>query len=242
MKDRIFGLRPVLEAIEAGKTIDKLMIQKGLHGELYHELLEKATEYGIPMQQVPLQKLNRLTGKNHQGVFAFISPIDFHKLEDVLPSIYEAGKNPLILILDRISDVRNFGAIARTAECTGVDVIIIPEKGSASVNEDAIKTSAGALYQIPVCKVKSLKETIKFLQLSGISITCASEKTSDTIYDMDFSLPTAIVMGSEDDGVSNELIRISDNLAKLPMYGEIGSLNVSVACGAFLYEVIRQRL
>ena len=242
MKDRIFGLRPVLEAIEAGKTIDKLMIQKGLQGELYHELLEKATEYGIPMQQVPLQKLNRLTGKNHQGVFAFISPIDFHKLEDVLPSIYEAGKNPLILILDRISDVRNFGAIARTAECTGVDVIIIPEKGSASVNEDAIKTSAGALYQIPVCKVKSLKETIKFLQLSGISITCASEKTSDTIYDMDFSLPTAIVMGSEDDGVSNELIRISDNLAKLPMYGEIGSLNVSVACGAFLYEVIRQRL
>lgn len=242
MKDRIFGLRPVLEAIEAGKTIDKLMIQKGLQGELYHELLEKATEYGIPMQQVPLQKLNRLTGKNHQGVFAFISPIDFHKLEDVLPSIYEAGKNPLILILDRISDVRNFGAIARTAECTGVDVIIIPEKGSASVNEDAIKTSVGALYQIPVCKVKSLKETIKFLQLSGISITCASEKTSDTIYDMDFSLPTAIVMGSEDDGVSNELIRISDNLAKLPMYGEIGSLNVSVACGAFLYEVIRQRL
>ncbi len=242
MKDRIFGLRPVLEAIEAGKTIDKLMIQKGLQGELYHELLEKVTEYGIPMQQVPLQKLNRLTGKNHQGVFAFISPIDFHKLEDVLPSIYEAGKNPLILILDRISDVRNFGAIARTAECTGVDVIIIPEKGSASVNEDAIKTSAGALYQIPVCKVKSLKETIKFLQLSGISITCASEKTSDTIYDMDFSLPTAIVMGSEDDGVSNELIRISDNLAKLPMYGEIGSLNVSVACGAFLYEVIRQRL
>lgn len=242
MKDRIFGLRPVLEAIEAGKTIDKLMIQKGLQGELYHELLEKATEYGIPMQQVPLQKLNRLTGKNHQGVFAFISRIDFHKLDNVLPSIYEAGKNPLILILDRISDVRNFGAIARTAECTGVNVIIIPEKGSASVNEDAIKTSAGALYQIPVCKVKSLKETIKFLQLSGISITCASEKTSDTIYDMDFSLPTAIVMGSEDDGVSNELIRISDNLAKLPMYGEIGSLNVSVACGAFLYEVIRQRL
>ncbi|MDG4945912.1 23S rRNA (guanosine(2251)-2'-O)-methyltransferase RlmB [Weeksellaceae bacterium KMM 9713] len=242
MKDRIFGLRPVLEAIEAGKTIDKLMIQKGLQGDLYHELLDKATEYGIPMQQVPIQKLNRLTGKNHQGVFAFISPIDFYKIENVLPSIYEAGKNPLILILDRVSDVRNFGAIARTAECTGVDVIIIPEKGSASVNEDAIKTSAGALYQIPVCKVKSLKETIKFLQLSGISITCASEKTSDTIYDMDFSLPTAIVMGSEDDGVSNELIRISDNLAKLPMYGEIGSLNVSVACGAFLYEVIRQRL
>lgn len=241
MRDRIFGLRPVLEAIEAGKTIDKLMIQKGLQGDLYYELLDKAKEYGIPMQQVPGQKLNRLTGKNHQGVFAFISPIDFYQIENVLPRLYEEGKNPLILILDRVSDVRNFGAIARTAECTGVDTIIIPEKGSASVNEDAIKTSAGALYQIPVCKVKSLKETIKFLQLSGIAVTCASEKTGDTLYDMDFSGPTAIVMGSEDDGVSNELIRISDNLAKLPIFGEIGSLNVSVACGAFLYEVIRQR-
>src|SRR5690606_16641603 len=162
MRDRIFGLRPVLEAIEAGKTIDKLMVQTGLQGELYYELLDKAKAYGIPMQQVPLQKLNRLTGKNHQGVFAFISPIDFYQIENVLPRIYEEGKNPLILILDRVSDVRNFGAIARTAECAGVDTIIIPEKGSASVNEDAIKTSAGALYQIPVCKVKSLKETIKF--------------------------------------------------------------------------------
>lgn len=242
MRDRIFGLRPVLEAIEAGKTIDKLMVQTGLQGELYYELLDKAKAYGIPMQQVPLQKLNRLTGKNHQGVFAFISPIDFYQIENVLPRIYEEGKNPLILILDRVSDVRNFGAIARTAECAGVDTIIIPEKGSASVNEDAIKTSAGALYQIPVCKVKSLKETIKFLQLSGISVTCASEKTGNTYYEMDFSKPTAIVMGSEDNGVSTDLIRISDNLAKLPMFGEIGSLNVSVACGAFLYEVIRQRM
>lgn len=242
MRDRIFGLRPVLEAIEAGKTIDKLMVQTGLQGELYYELLDKAKAYGIPIQQVPLQKLNRLTGKNHQGVFAFISPIDFYQIENVLPRIYEEGKNPLILILDRVSDVRNFGAIARTAECAGVDTIIIPEKGSASVNEDAIKTSAGALYQIPVCKVKSLKETIKFLQLSGISVTCASEKTGNTYYEMDFSKPTAIVMGSEDNGVSTDLIRISDNLAKLPMFGEIGSLNVSVACGAFLYEVIRQRM
>ena len=241
MKDRIFGIRPVLEAIEAGKTIDKLMIQKGLQGELFYELREKINEYGIPVQQVPVQKLNRLTGKNHQGVFAFISPIDFHKIEDVLPRIYEEGKNPLILILDRISDVRNFGAIARTAECTGVNTIIIPEKGAASINEDAIKTSVGALYQIPVCKVKSLKETIQFLQLSGIAITCATEKTSDTLYDVDFTTPTAIVLGSEDDGVSNELIRISDHLAKLPIFGEIDSLNVSVACGAFLYEVIRQR-
>lgn len=241
MRDRIFGIRPVLEAIDAGKTIDKILIQKGLQGELFYELREKSKEYGIPMQQVPVQKLNRLTSKNHQGVFAFISPIDFHKIEDVLPRIYEEGKTPLILILDRISDVRNFGAIARTAECTGVDTIIIPEKGSASVNEDAVKTSAGALYKIPVCKEKSLKDTIQFLQLSGVNITCASEKTNDTLYDVDFTKPTAIVMGSEEDGVSNELLRTSDHLAKLPIFGEIQSLNVSVACGAFLYEVIRQR-
>lgn len=241
MSDRIFGLRPVIEAIDAGKTIDKLMVQKGLQGDIFSELMAKVREYDIPIQYVPVQKLNRLTRKNHQGVFAFLSPIEFHSIENVLPRIYEEGKNPLFLILDRVSDVRNFGAIARTAECCGVDAIIIPEKGSASVNEDAIKTSAGALYKIPVCKEKSLKDVVQFLQLSGIRITCASEKTDDTLYQMDFKVPTAIIMGSEEDGVSPELIRTADNLAKLPILGEIGSLNVSVACGAFLYEIIRQR-
>lgn len=242
MSDRIFGIRPVIEAIDAGKTIDKLMVQKGLRGETIGELLGIAQEYHIPVQYVPIEKLNRLTRKNHQGVFAFVSPVDFFNIENVLPKIYEEGKTPFLLILDRVSDVRNFGAIARTAECTGVDAIVIPEKGSASVNEDAVKTSVGALYRIPLCKVKSLKETIEFLQLSGIQITCATEKTSNTIYETDFTLPSAIVMGSEEDGVSNEIIRIADNLAKLPMFGEIGSLNVSVACGAFLYEAVRQRM
>lgn len=242
MSDRIFGLRPVIEAMDAGKTIDKLMVQKGLRGDIIGELLGKAKALNVPVQYVPIQKLNRLTGKNHQGVFAFVSPIDFYNIENVLPRIFEEGKNPFILILDRVSDVRNFGAIARTAECTGVDAIIVPEKGSASINEDAVKTSAGALYKIPVCKVKSLKETIQFLQLSGIQITCATEKTDDTLYQIDFAMPTAIVLGSEEDGVSNDLLRIADNLAKLPMYGEIGSLNVSVACGAFLYETVRQRM
>lgn len=242
MSDRIFGLRPVIEAMDAGKTIDKLMVQKGLRGDIIGELLGKAKALNVPVQYVPIQKLNRLTGKNHQGVFAFVSPIDFYNIENVLPRIFEEGKNPFILILDRVSDVRNFGAIARTAECTGVDAIIVPEKGSASINEDAVKTSAGALYKIPVCKVKSLKETIQFLQLSGIQITCATEKTDDTLYQIDFAMPTAIVLGSEEDGVSNDLLRIADNLAKLPMYGDIGSLNVSVACGAFLYETVRQRM
>ncbi|MDO5654691.1 MAG: 23S rRNA (guanosine(2251)-2'-O)-methyltransferase RlmB [Flavobacteriaceae bacterium] len=242
MSDRIFGIHPVIEAINSGKTIDKLLIQKGLRGEGAYELIGLAKERNLSIQYVPIQKLNKLTRKNHQGVFAFISPIDFYAIEDILPKLFESGKNPLLLILDRVSDVRNFGAIARTAECTGVDAIIIPEKGSASVNEDAIKTSTGALFRIPVCKVKSLKESIDYLQLSGISISCATEKTDNSIYNLDFTVPTAIVMGSEEDGVSNEILRKADYLARLPMVGETGSLNVSVACGAFLYESVRQRI
>lgn len=240
--NRIFGSRPIIEAIDSGKTIDKLMVQKGLRSDTINELLSKARNLDIPIQYVPLEKLNRLTRKNHQGVFAFLSPIDFYSIENILPGIYETGKMPLLLILDRLSDVRNFGAIARTAECCAVDAIIIPEKGSASINEDAVKTSAGALFKIPVCKVKSLKETVNFLQLSGISVVAATEKTNDLIYDVSYTQPTAIVMGSEENGVSNEILRSVDYLAKLPMLGEIGSLNVSVACGAFLYEVIRQRM
>lgn len=239
--NRIFGSRPIIEALDSGKTIDKLMVQKGLRNDIINELLSKARNLDVPIQYVPLEKLNRLTRKNHQGVFAFLSPIDFYSIENILPGIYETGKMPLLLILDRLSDVRNFGAIARTAECCGVNAIIIPEKGSASINEDAVKTSAGALFKIPVCKVKSLKETVNFLQLSGISVVAATEKTNDLIYDVNYTQPTAIVMGSEENGVSNDILRSADYLAKLPMLGEIGSLNVSVACGAFLYEVIRQR-
>ena len=239
--NRIFGLHPVLEAIEAGKTIDKLIVQKGLQGEVANQLVKKARDLGIQIQYVPVQKLNRLTGKNHQGVFAFLSPIDFHRIDDVLPTIYEKGETPFFLILDRLSDVRNFGAIARTAECCGIHAIIVPERGAAAMNEDAIKTSAGALFKIPVCREKSLKEVINFLQLSGVSVVCATEKTENTIYETDLVKPLAIVMGNEGDGVSDEIIKKADVLAKLPLKGEIGSLNVSVACGAFLYEAIRQR-
>lgn len=237
----IFGLRPVIEAIEAGKTIDKLFVQKGLKGEIFSELRKLISHYEIPTQYVPVEKLNRLTRKNHQGVFAFISPIEFHSIENILPQIWEAGKNPFLLILDRVSDVRNFGAIARTAECVGVDAIIIPQKGSASVNADAVKTSTGALYNIPVCREASLRKVFTFLQESGIQIVSATEKASEYIYDVDYTSPTAIVMGSEEDGISDDLIKISDQIVKLPMFGKTSSLNVSVACGAFMYEVVRQR-
>lgn len=237
----IFGLRPIIEAIEAGKTIDKLFVQKGLQGEIFSELRKLMTEYEIPTQYVPLEKLNRLTRKNHQGVYAFISPIEFHQIENLLPQIYEQGKNPFILILDRVSDVRNFGAIARTAECVGIDAIIIPQKGSASVNADAVKTSTGALYNIPVCKEPSLRKVFQYLQQSGIQIVSATEKAKDYLYDADYTPPTAIVMGSEEDGISDDLLKISDHIVKLPMTGKTSSLNVSVACGAFLFEAVRQR-
>lgn len=237
----IFGLRPVIEAIEAGKTVDKLFVQKGLQGEIFYELRKLITEYEIPTQYVPLEKLNRLTRKNHQGIFAFLSPIEFHDIESLLPQIYESGKNPFILILDRVSDVRNFGAIARTAECVGVDAIIVPHKGSASINADAVKTSTGALYNIPVCKEANLKKTIQFLKNSGIQVVGATEKAAEFMYEADYSVPTAVLMGSEEDGISDELLKIADRIVKLPMFGTTSSLNVSVACGVFMYEVIRQR-
>ena len=237
----IFGLRPVIEAIEAGKTVDKLFVQKGLQGEIFYELRKLITEYEIPTQYVPLEKLNRLTRKNHQGIFAFLSPIEFHDIESLLPQIYESGKNPFILILDRVSDVRNFGAIARTAECVGVDAIIVPHKGSASINADAVKTSTGALYNIPVCKEANLKKTIQFLKNSGIQVVGATEKAAEFMYEADYSVPTAVLMGSEEDGISDELLKVADRIVKLPMFGTTSSLNVSVACGVFMYEVIRQR-
>lgn len=237
----IFGLRPVIEAIEAGKTVDKLFVQKGLQGEIFYELRKLITEYEIPTQYVPLEKLNRLTRKNHQGIFAFLSPIEFHDIESLLPQIYESGKNPFILILDRVSDVRNFGAIARTAECVGVDAIIVPHKGSASINADAVKTSTGALYNIPVCKEANLKKTIQFLKNSGIQVVGATEKAAEFMYEVDYSVPTAVLMGSEEDGISDELLKVADRIVKLPMFGTTSSLNVSVACGVFMYEVIRQR-
>ena len=237
----IFGIRPIIEAIEAGKTIDKLFIQKGLHNDLFAELWKLVRLRRINYKHVPIEKINRLTGKNHQGVFAFISPIDFHNIDDVVPTLYEKGKIPLILVLDRITDVRNFGAIARTAVCAGVDTIIIPEQNSAAINADAIKTSAGALLKITVCRTWNLKMSLQFLKDSGIQLISCTEKTQDDMYKSDYTLPTAIILGSEEDGVSSEFLKMSDTKAKIPISDKIASLNVSVATGIILYEAIRQR-
>lgn len=238
----VFGIRAVMEAIRSGKEIEALYMQRGLGGELFQELKAILTEYQITAQQVPVEKLNRITAKNHQGIIAVISEITYQKIEDIIPQIYERGEVPLILVLDSITDVRNMGAIARTAECAGVQAIVIPAKGSAQINADAIKTSAGALYQIPVCRHPNLLQTAQFLQGSGLQLVCCTEKTSDDIYKPDYTVPTAIIMGSEEDGIGNELIRIADHLAKIPMFGQIESLNVSVSTGVILYEAIRQRI
>ena len=240
-KNYIFGIRAIIEAVNAGKTIDKLFIQKGLHNDLFAELWKLVRLKRINYKHVPLEKINRLTRKNHQGVFAFISPIDFHNIEDVVPSLYEQGKNPLILVLDRITDVRNFGAIARTAECAGVDAIIIPEQNAAAINADAIKTSAGALHKITVCRTWNLKLALQYLKDSGIQLISCTEKTQDNMYKPDYTPPTAIIMGSEEDGVSPEFLKMCDARAKSPISGKIASLNVSVATGVILYEAIRQR-
>lgn len=241
-EDFIFGIRPVIEAIEAGKTIDKVFLQNGLQGALSAELKEILAKYKIRPNFVPVEKLNRITRKNHQGAIAFISDIPFYKVEDIVPELFESGKTPFLLILDRLTDVRNFGAIARTAECVGVDAIVIPEKGAAPVNSDAIKTSAGALYNVKICKEKNLAHVVDFLQQSGISVFAATEKADKLIYDVDFTEPLAIVMGNEESGISKEVLHHSDEKIKLPITGKTQSLNVSVACGAILYEAVRQKL
>jgi len=237
----VFGIRAIIEAIKSGKEIENLYLQRGLTGGVILELRTLINEHEIGFQQVPIEKLNRLTPKNHQGAVAFISPISYDKIENIIPTIYEKGEVPLILILDGITDVRNFGAIARTAECAGVHALIVPAKGSAQINPDAIKTSAGALYKIPVCRHDSLFKTAKFLQESGLQLVACTEKTNDFLYEPDYTVPTAIIMGSEESGISTELIRIADHLAKIPMHGEIESLNVSVSAGILLYEAVRQK-
>ena len=241
-KEAIFGIRPIIEVIKSGKTIDKLFIQKGLHNESFAILWKLVRENRINYKHVPVEKMNRLTKKNHQGVFAFISPIDFYNIEDVIPNLYEEGKSPLILILDRITDVRNFGAIARTAECSNVDCIIVPEQNSAAINSDAMKTSSGALNNIKICRTWNLKMTLQMLKDSGIQIVSCTEKTNNKIYSVNYQIPTAIILGSEENGISSEFLNFSDEKVKIPILGNIESLNVSVACGVILYEIVRQRL
>ena len=237
----IYGIRPIIQAIESGKTIDKLFIQKGLHNELFANLWKLVRFRRINYKHVPLEKINRLTKKNHQGVFAFISPIEFHNIEDVIPMLYEDGKTPLILVLDRITDVRNFGAITRTAECAGVNAILIPEQNSAAINADAMKTSAGAMHKATICRTWNLKLALQFMKDSGIQIIACTEKSKTNIYQVNYTSPTAIIIGSEEDGVSPEFLKTCTSSAKIPMFGETSSLNVSVAAGIILYEATRQR-
>lgn len=240
---KIFGIRAVIEAINSGATIQKVYLQKGLSGNLFSELNSLIKAHSIATSHVPVEKLNHLSkDSNHQGVAATISPIDFHDLETLVEKVIASDKIPLFLLLDQITDVRNFGAIIRTAECTGVDGIVIQNQGSAPLNADAIKTSAGAAFKIPICRVDHLKDAMYLLQASDIKLVAATEKTDDTLYDVDFNQPTAIIMGSEHRGVNPSILKMVDTKAKLPILGEIESLNVSVACGAFLYEVIRQRI
>ena len=240
--NQIFGIRAIIEAINAKKEIDKVFVQKDAQGDLMQELLKTMKRNNTNFSYVPVEKLNRLTPNNHQGAVATIAPISFVALETMVESVIETGKKPLFLILDQLSDARNFGAIIRTAECTGVDGIIIQKQGSAPVNGDTVKTSAGAVFNVPICKVDHIKDAIFYLQGSGIKTVAATEKTEQNIYDINFNEGVAIIMGSEDRGVNPSVLKIVDEKAKLPMFGTIESLNVSVACGAFLYEALRQRM
>lgn len=239
--NQIFGIRAILEAIEAQKDIDKVFIQKDANGELMTTLLKALKKNNINFSYVPIEKLNRLTNKNHQGAIASISPVAFVSIETLVESVLEKKDKPLFLILDQLSDARNFGAIIRTAACCGADGIIISKNGAAPVNGDTVKTSAGAVFNIPICKVDHIKDAVFYLQGSGVITLGATEKAEQLIYDVDLNVPLAIIMGSEDRGINPSVLKIIDQQAKLPMHSVIDSLNVSVACGAFLYEAIRQR-
>lgn len=231
-----------MEAISAGKDIERVLLQKKAESLGAQELFSLLRQKKIEFQFVPVEKLNRVTHKNHQGVIAYLSLVHYTPVEEIVSRAYESGKDPFILILDHITDVRNFGAIARTAECAGVDGIVIPESGSVRITADAVKTSAGALMKIPVARVNSLRETVNYLNMSGLTVIGATEKTETGIYEAALGGPLAIIMGSEDTGISPALLELCSVKIKIPMMGEIGSLNVSVAAGVIMYEIIRQRL
>jgi 23S rRNA (guanosine2251-2'-O)-methyltransferase len=240
-KDCIFGLRPVIEAIKAGKQLDRLLIKQGLQGPLYQELMELVRANNIVWQMVPVERIELVTRKNHQGVLAWLSLVEYQYIGNLLPMIWEKGEDPFIIALDGVSDVRNFGAIVRTAECLGAHAIIIPEKGSARITADAVKTSAGALHTFPVCREKSVLKAISYLRESGLRIISASEKSGTLLPDADLTGPIVLVLGSEDKGISRELLNLSDQEVRIPMAGTIESLNVSVSAGIITYEIVRQR-
>ena len=241
MDNYIFGIRPLIEAIEKGEMPEKVLLQKGLQGENYQQLFKIIRQEKIPFQIVPVEKLNRVTRKNHQGVIAYISLISYQPLVQLLPMIYENGEMPLLILIDRVTDVRNLGAIARSAECFGAHGIVIPDKGSAPVNADAIKTSAGALSRLPICREGNILETIAFLKESGVKVVAATEKSLISVFKTDLNGPLALVMGSEDKGISPAIIKMADQAVSIPMQGSIASLNVSVAAGILLFEAYRQR-
>ncbi len=237
----IFGIYPIKEALASQVVFDKVFIQKGVESDKIDGLIKDLEKANVSVSIVPSEKLNRLTRGNHQGIVALTSPVAFHSLESVVEKALEKDKAPLFLVLDQITDVRNFGAILRTAECTGVDAVIIQKSGGAPISGDTVKTSAGAIFKIPICKVEHIKDAIFYLQGSGITTVAATEKTHSEIFSLDLARPLAIIMGSEGKGVSKSVLSLVDERASLPLLGEINSLNVSVACGAFLYEVTRQR-
>jgi 23S rRNA (guanosine2251-2'-O)-methyltransferase len=241
-EELIYGTRAVIEALDAGKEIDRILVQKGLSNELYNQLRKALRDRPVPIQVVPPEKLRRLSTGNHQGVIAYLTEVTYYNLEDTLSQVFESGALPLVLILDRITDVRNFGAIARSAECAGVQLIVIPSRGAAQINGDAIKTSAGALHRIKVCREDNLKQSLEYLKECGLQIVSVHEKTERLIYDADFTKPTALIMGSEEDGISGEYLKRSDMQVKIPMPGKTASLNVSVATGIVLFEAVKQRL
>lgn len=241
-KNYIYGTRAVIEAVNSEKQIEKVMIVRSDDNLLQKELTALLKQHRIYFQFVPFQKLNKITRKNHQGVIAFVSPVSFFDVEEIVTQIYEEGKTPFILALDGVTDVRNFGAVVRTAECAGVDAILVPEKGSASINADAVKTSAGALYKVPICKTRSLRESLQKLKKNGLQVISGSEKAEKNYYQTDFTKPAVLVVGSEEKGISNAIVSLSDEFVKIPLLGEINSLNVSVAASILMYEMVKQRI
>lgn len=239
--EMIFGVRAVIEAIQAGKEIDKILVKRDIQSDLSKELFTALKDTLIPVQHVPVERINRVTRKNHQGVIAFVSSVAYQRTEDLVPFLFEQGKNPFFIMLDGVTDVRNFGAIARTCECAGVDAIIIPAKGSATANADAMKTSSGALHTLPVCREQSLRDTIRFLKDSGFRIMAATEKSELVYTKGDYTGPICLVLGAEDTGVSYDNLSLCDDRLKIPVLGSIQSLNVSVAAGILMYEAVKQR-
>lgn len=239
--DYIFGHRAIIEAIESGRNIDRVMLRNDLGGDLAKELMAKIKEYGIVSRRVPVERLNRITRKNHQGAIALLGSVPYHSLENLVPLLYEEGKTPLLVVLDGVTDTRNFGAIARTALCAGADAVVIPRTGSAGATPDAMKTSAGALNYIPVCRERDTYSAVRFLHDNGYRIVAATEKADKDYTSVDFTVPVAIVMGAEETGISPEVLRLCDDIASIPIAGQVGSLNVSVAAGVMMYEAIRQR-